>query len=76
MVPQQVIKAADKLVQVYGQSFDLVGKKNGRDVYMYVFPAGLFLGYPYIYLFKDGDSAAEQITGLSALQVLDSLDAK
>lgn len=68
-IPNSVIEEAMPLIQRYGENIILLGKKNIWNVYMYEFPEGLFLGYPFIYLYDTEDGSTTTITGLDALDI-------
>ena len=74
--PHQVIQAADWLIQQFGSHFELLGEYKGQDAYLFITPEGLKIGFPYVYLFKDGDDSALEVTGLEALDIISSLGAE
>ena len=69
-VPAQVKEAAKDLVDLYGDTFDYLGKYEGAEAYMYHFPDDSCTGYPFVCLVKNGkvevvtDSPALYIVGL------------
>ena len=66
--PQIVKDAASYLIEMYGDNFDYLGKHEGADVYMYLFPDGSCTGFPFVYIHKD-DKVTE-ITGFEALDIV------
>lgn len=69
-VPEQIKKAAKSLIDLYGETFDYLGKYKGEDAFLFRFPEDSNTGFPFIYLFKS-DKVTE-ITGFEALGILDS----
>ena len=69
-IPQIVKDAARDLIKMYGDAIDYLGKYEGADAYMYHFPDDSSMGYPFVYLVKDGkvdivtESPALYIIGL------------
>ncbi len=70
-VPEQIKSAAKSLIDIYGDTFDYLGKYKGKDAFVFRFPDDANTGFPYIYLFKD-DKVTE-ITGFEALDILNLL---
>ncbi len=70
-VPEQIKSAAKSLIDIYGNTFDYLGKYKGKDAFVFRFPDDANTGFPYIYLFKD-DKVTE-ITGFEALDILNLL---
>lgn len=67
-IPEQVKKAAGSLVEMYGLSFDYLGKYQGKDAFQYRFPNDTDTGFPFVYLF-DGVNVTE-VTGFEALDII------
>ena len=61
-VPVKVQEVAKGLIDMYGPSFDYLGKYEGADFYMFVFPEDSNTGFPY-------DEVLE-ITGFPALDII------
>ena len=70
-IPQIVKDAAEDLIDMYGESFDLLGKYKGADAYVYKFPDGVCTGFPVVYLVKD--DKVEVISGFDSFDIIDSL---
>ena len=70
-IPQIVKDAAQDLIKLYGDAFDYLGKYEGADVYSYHFPDGSCVGYPFLYLLKDGK--LDEVSGSPALYIVDLL---
>jgi hypothetical protein len=72
-VPSEVIKAAAGLVEMYGESFEYLGKSGDMDVYMFAFPDDELTGFPCVYLYKPG-SPALAVSGMQAVRIVASFD--
>lgn len=70
-VPEQIKNAAKSLIDLYGDTFDYLGKYKGKGAFLFRFPENSNTGFPFIYLIK-GDKVTE-ITGFEALEILNSL---
>ena len=70
-IPAQVIAAAADLTSQYEPRFELLGKLGSQDVYMFLFPDGEITGFPFLYLFEDGE--VSRVTGFQAVRILRSL---
>lgn len=66
-IPEQVKKAAESHVEMYGLSFNYLGKHQGKDAFQFHFPDDANTGFPFVYLF-DGTSVTE-VTGFEALDI-------
>ena len=66
-IPEQVKKAAGSLVDMYGLSFDYLGKYQDKDAFQFRFPDDTDTGFPVVFLF-DGASVTE-VTGFEALVI-------
>ena len=73
-IPVEVLKAAAELISMYGASFSLLGKQGDWDVDRFNFPEGTYTGFPVLYLFKDGDAKAQEVSDAKALKILSLLD--
>lgn len=60
-IPEQVKNEARLLIERYGESFDYLGNHEGQEAYLFRFPEDATVGFPYLYLFKDGEAMG--ITG-------------
>lgn len=70
-VPQIVKDAAQDLIDRFGDNFNYLGKFEGADAYVFKFPNDLCIGYPYVYLVKDGK--VDEITESPAIFIIESL---
>ena len=70
-VPQIVKDAAKYLVDLYGDKFEYLGKYEGADAYIQRVPDDLCIGYPHVYLVKDGK--VDDISDSIALFIIESL---
>lgn len=66
-VPEQIKTAAKSLIDLYGQSFDYLGKYKGQDAFLFHFPDDADTGFPFVYLSKD--SQVQEVTGFDALAI-------
>lgn len=62
-IPQAVIKEAQPFIDRYGNRLKYLGDVEGQKAWLFAFPADATIGYPVVYLFKNGE----------ALEVSDSL---
>lgn len=70
-IPEKVKVAAKSLIDMYGLSFDYLGKNDGADFYAFKFPDEDCTGFPFIYILKDNN--VSEVTGFEALDVIDHL---
>lgn len=68
-IPEKIKVAAKSLIDMYGLSFDYLGKKDGADFYMFKFPDDDCTGFPFVYQYQSG--AVLTITGFQALDIID-----
>lgn len=68
-VPEQVKNEARSLIEQYGESFDYLGNHEGQEAYLFRFPEDATVGYPFLYLFKDGEAV-----GITGSHVFDFID--
>jgi hypothetical protein len=71
-VPEQVKTAAQSLIDIYGDSFDYLGKYKGRDAFLFRFPEDSCTGFPFVYLFAAGK--VTEITGFKAILLVENFD--
>ena len=67
-VPVKVQEVAKGLIDMYGPSFDYLGKYEGSDFYMFVFPEDSNTGFPYVYQLENDEVL--EITGFPALDII------
>ncbi len=60
--------AAKGLTDMYGSNFAYLGQYDGRAVWQYCFPEDTDTGYPFVYLYGDGQ--VEEVTGRQALRLI------
>ena len=72
-IPQVVKDKAKNLVEQYGDNIRFVGINGDHAVYSFVFPKNERTGFPYIYVYYEQDNSVEEITGISALEILASM---
>lgn len=70
--PHQVIQAAAQYIEMFGRDFKYLGEYKGRGVWQFVLPEEQELGFPVVFLFKEGDTRAEMKTGPQVLQFIAS----
>ena len=68
-VPEQVKNEARPLIEQYGDSFDYLGNREGQEAYLFRFPDDATVGFPFLYLFKDGE--AMEVTGPGVFDFID-----
>lgn len=68
-VPEQVKNEARALIKQYGDSFDYLGNHEGQEAYLFRFPDDAIVGFPFLYLFKDGEAM-----GITGPQVFNFID--
>lgn len=62
-IPKEVKQEAQYLIDRYGDRLKYLGDVDGQKAWLFAFPADATIGYPVVYLFKNGE----------ALEVSDSL---
>ena len=72
-IPEQVINEAQHLINEYGRHFKYLGNHEGQEAWLFVFPDDATVGFPFLYLFKDGE--AMEITGLHVFDFIDLYEA-
>lgn len=53
-IPQAVIKEAQPFIDRYGNRLKYLGDVEGQKAWLFAFPADATIGYPVVYLFKNG----------------------
>lgn len=54
---------------MYGESFDYLGNHEGQEAFLFHFPDDATVGFPFLYLLKDGK--AIEITGPRVFDFMD-----
>lgn len=70
-IPQIVKNAAKDLIEIYGDKFNYLGKYEEAEAYAFSFPEDSSIGFPFVYLVKDGK--VDIVTDSLALFIIDSL---
>ena len=68
-VPAEVLEAASELVAQYGPSLKHLGVLDGKEVFVFMFPAGDVGGFPFVYLYEKG-KPVDQVNGFDALDIV------
>lgn len=69
-IPSKVKRAAQYLVEMYGDHVEHLGQYQGAEAFYYHFPDDITAGFPPVYLMK-GDKLRE-VSGFEALEIIDS----
>lgn len=70
-IPKQVKKAARELIQMYGDSFLYLGQYEGADVYQYQFAETAVVGFPILFLWKNG--SVREVMGFDSVSIISQL---
>lgn len=73
IIPESVLTAAKGLINLYGNSFEYLGKYMGTDVYRFKFPANTQTGYPFVFIYNTKDGCTDAITGFDALDIIEEV---
>lgn len=68
-IPEQVIAAAQELIDIYGSNIDYLGEYEGADYYIYHFPDEIIAGYPFVYRYSNGEVVT--ISGPETFSIID-----
>ena len=66
--PEQVKKAAQYLIDMYGDHVEHLGEHQGAEAFYYHFPDDVDAGFPPVYLLKGGKLT--ELTGFEALRLI------
>ncbi len=69
-IPSKVKRAAQYLVEMYGDHVEHLGQYQGAEAFYYHFPDDITAGFPPVYLMK-GDKLRE-VDGFEALEIIGS----
>lgn len=69
-IPEAVLKEANDLINLYGNSFQYLGECRGYEVYKFVFPEHKETGFPFVFLYDKEDECVDTITGFDALDII------
>lgn len=67
-IPEQVIKEAGNMMEQYGGNLEYLGDVDGQKAWLPRLPDDLVIGFPFLYLYKDGE--AIEITGPSVFDFI------
>lgn len=70
-IPDSVKNVAKTLIDRYGGTLNYLGEYEGADAFVFQPNEELVIGYPHVYLFKEGK--VEEITEEPALYIIDLL---
>lgn len=70
-IPEPVAEAANWLIEGFGGSIRYLGPYEGADVYVYQFPEAADVGFPILFLWKDG--AVREVQGFDSLSIIEQL---
>ena len=55
---------------MFGSHFKYLGVYDGRDAWLFVYPDNQEIGFPSVFLYKDG--TAQEVSGFFALDIISS----
>lgn len=70
-IPEPVTEAANELIESFGGSILYLGPYEGADVYLYQFPEAAVVGFPILFLWKDG--TVREVQGFDSLSIIEQL---
>ncbi len=70
-IPEPVTEAANELIESFGGSIRYLGPYEGVEVYLYQFPETADVGFPILFLWKDG--AVREVQGVDSLSIIEQL---
>lgn len=65
-IPAKVRRAAQYLIDMYGDHIEHLGQYQGAEAFYYHFPDDITAGFPSVYLLK-----ADKVTELTGFEALD-----
>lgn len=68
-IPEAVKNEARSLIGQYGESFEYLGDYEGQEAYLFKFPDDSVTGFPFLYLYKDGEVL--EVTGPGVFGFID-----
>lgn len=75
-IPQVVMEKAKGLIQLYGPNFAYLGKYENQQVFMFQFPENTETGFPFLYLYNEASDNVTEVTGLDALEMINTIQDK
>lgn len=67
-IPEAVINAAHDMLERYGGALEYLGDDDGQKAWLLRLPDDLDIGFPFLYLYKDGE--AIEVTGPSVFDFI------
>ncbi|HJC17131.1 MAG TPA: hypothetical protein H9937_04095 [Candidatus Alistipes stercorigallinarum] len=67
--PKAVIKEAQSLIDRYGDRLKYLGDVDGQKAWLFVFPDDVTVGFPFLYLYVDGE--AMEVTGSEVFKFME-----
>lgn len=68
-IPEQVKNEAREMINQYGGHLEYLGDDNGQEAWLLHFPDDVCIGFPFLYLYKDGE--ATEVTGPDVFGFID-----
>ena len=69
IIPEEVKNEARYMMEQYGGHLEYLGDADGQKAWLLRFPEDVAVGFPFLYLYKDGE--AVEITGPSVFGFID-----
>ena len=66
-IPNEVALAAKDLIADYGPRLEYLGQYGKSEAYEFAFPEDVVTGFPFVFLYKDGQ--VTPVTGPDALRI-------
>lgn len=68
-IPEQVTSEARGLMNQYGGHLEYLGDADGQKAWLLRLPDDVAIGFPFLYLYKDGE--AVEVTGPTVFDFID-----
>lgn len=68
-IPEQVTNEARGLMNQYGGHLEYLGDADGQKAWLLRLPDDVAIGFPFLYLYKDGE--AVEVTGPTVFDFID-----
>jgi len=72
-IPAQVLKEAEGLIKMYWENIKYLGTYMNIEYYQFIFPKSTKTGYPFLYIYFPKNWEVKEITGFSALDIIEKL---
>lgn len=69
-IPEQVIKEAEFLINMYWENIKYLGTDEGVEYYQFVFPENTRTGFPFVYMYHPKNGEVTVITGFKTFQII------